>query len=63
MDLPARPDGDGGTDIDLTVVRVPTTTKGRVMDTLLRLGGGRVFFARDLRRSAKRLESRSAAPS
>ncbi|MET0763687.1 MAG: hypothetical protein ABWY29_02400 [Blastococcus sp.] len=52
----------GGTDIDLTVVRVPTTTKGRVLDVLLSLGG-QLFFARDLRRSVRRLESRSDAPS
>ena len=57
------PDGRGGTDIDLTIVRVPTTAKGRVMDALLSLGGGPLFFARDLRRSVKRLERRSDAPS
>lgn len=54
------PDGSGGTDIDLTIVRVPTTAKGRVMDVVLRLGG-RLFFSRDLRRSVKRLEGRSGA--
>jgi hypothetical protein len=51
-----EPDGRGGTDIDLTVVRVPTTTKGRVLDVLLGLAGSR-YFARDLRRSVRRLES------
>jgi hypothetical protein len=56
------PDGRGGTDIDLTVVRVPATAKGRVMDVLLSLGG-QLFFARDLRRSVRRLENRSEAPS
>jgi hypothetical protein len=43
-------------------VRVPTTAKGRVFDVLLALGG-QLFFARDLRRSVRRLESRSDAPS
>jgi hypothetical protein len=57
------PDGHGGTDIELTVVRVPTTARGRVMDAVLSHGGGRLFFARDLRRSVERLESRSGAPS
>ena len=56
------PDGRGGTDIDLTVVRVPSTPKGRVMDILLSLGGG-LFFARDLRRTLRRLESRAGTPS
>jgi hypothetical protein len=56
------PDGRGGTDIDLTIVRVPTTAKGRVFDVLLTLGG-QLFFARDLRRSVRRLESGSDAPS
>ena len=56
------PDGRGGTDIDLTVVRVPTNAKGRVLDALLSLGGG-AYFARDLRRSLRRLESRSRTPS
>jgi len=41
---------------------VPTTTKGRVLDLLLGLGG-RAFFSRDLRRSLRRLESRQRAPS
>ena len=54
-------DGSGGTDIDLTVVRVPCTAKGRVLDVLLSLGGG-VFFARDLRRSVRTLESRPDVP-
>jgi hypothetical protein len=56
------PAADGGTDIDLSIVRVPNTTKGRVLDLLLSLGGG-VFFARDLRRTVHTLESRvSPAP-
>jgi hypothetical protein len=56
-----EPDGAGGTDIDLTVVRVPCSLKGRVLDVLLGLGGSR-YFARDLRRSVRRLEQ-SRAPS
>jgi hypothetical protein len=56
------PAPDGGTDIDLSIVRVPNTTKGRVLDALLRLGGG-LFFTRDLRRTVRTLESRgSPAP-
>jgi hypothetical protein len=55
-------DGAGGCHVDLTIVRVPTTTKGRVLDVLLGLGGG-AYFGRDLRRSLRRLESRSRAPS
>ena len=51
------PAADGGTDIDLQIVRVPSTAKGRVLDVLLRLGGS-VFFARDLRRTVRTLESR-----
>lgn len=54
-------DGSGGTDIDLTVVRVPCTARGRLFDVLLSLGGG-VFFARDLRRSVRALESRPDVP-
>jgi hypothetical protein len=55
------PDGHGGTDIDLTVVRVPSTTKGRVLDVLLSVGGSG-FFARDLRRSVRLLENRPDVP-
>ena len=55
-------DGAGGCHVDLTIVRVPTTTKGRVLDLLLRAGGG-AYFARDLRRSLRRLESRARTPS
>jgi hypothetical protein len=55
-------DGAGGSNVDLTIVRVPTTRKGRVLDALLGLGGS-TYFARDLRRSLRRLESRSPAPS
>ena len=56
------PAPDGGTDIDLSVVRVPNTATGRVLDLLLGLGG-QVFFSRDLRRTVHALESRmSPAP-
>ena len=55
-------DGAGGCHVDLTIVRVPNTRKGRVLDALLGLGG-KVYFARDLRRSLRRLESRSRTPS
>ena len=55
------PDGSGGTNIDLTVVRVPSTAKGRVLDVLLSLSGG-LFFARDLRRSVRTLENRPDVP-
>lgn len=51
------PAPDGGTDIDLTIVRAPSTAKGRFVDFLLRLTKG-AFFARDLRRTVKKLESR-----
>ena len=52
----------GGTDIDLSIVRVPNTTKGRVLDLLLSAGGG-LFFGRDLRRTVHALERRvSPAP-
>ena len=57
-----QPDGRGGTDIDLTIVRVPTTAKGRVLDVVLALGGS-WYFGRDLRRSVRRLESRLNSPS
>jgi hypothetical protein len=55
-------DGAGGCHVDLTIVRVPTTTRGRVLDVLLRVGGS-AYMARDLRRSLRRLESRSRTPS
>jgi hypothetical protein len=55
------PDGSGGTNIDLTVVRVPSTGKGRVLDVLLSVSGG-LFFARDLRRSVRTLENRPDVP-
>jgi hypothetical protein len=55
------PDGSGGTNIDLTVVRVPSTAKGRVLDVLLSVSGG-LFFARDLRRSVRTLENRPDVP-
>lgn len=54
-----EPGATGGTDIDLSIVRVPSTTKGRIFDALLSLGGS-AYFARDLRRSIRRLESRGA---
>jgi hypothetical protein len=54
-------DGTGGCHVDLTIVRVPTTPKGRALDLLLRLGG-RAYFARDLRRSLRRLETRVRQP-
>jgi hypothetical protein len=56
------PAAGGGTDIDLSIVRVPNSAKGRVLDLLLSVGGGR-FFSRDLRRTVRTLESRvSPAP-
>jgi hypothetical protein len=52
----------GGSDIDLSIVRVPNTTKGRLLDLLLSLGG-QLFFKRDLRQTVQKLESRvSPAP-
>lgn len=51
-------DAAGESDIDLTIRRIPTTTKGRVLDALLRFGGG-AFFSRDLRKTVRRLEERS----
>jgi Polyketide cyclase / dehydrase and lipid transport len=57
-----EPDGTGGTVVDLTVVRVPCSAKGRILDVLLSLGGSG-WFARDLRRSLRRLESRQSSPS
>ena len=51
------PASDGGSDIDLSIVRVPNSTKGRLLDLLLRAGGG-LFFSRDLRRTVRALESR-----
>lgn len=56
-----EPEGSG-TAIDLTIVRVPTTAKGRVLDVVLSLGGSR-YFARDLRRSVRRIEARLSSPS
>jgi len=53
-------DGAGGCHVDLTIVRVPTTTKGKVLDALLGLGGG-AYFAHDLRRSLRRMDGRSRA--
>jgi hypothetical protein len=56
------PSGAAGTSVDLQVVRVPNTTRGRVLDVLLGLGGG-WYFARDLRRTLRRLEGRDRQPS
>jgi hypothetical protein len=56
-----EPDGAGGSDIDLTVVRVPCSAKGRFLDVVLTLGGSS-FYSRDLRRTVRRLEE-SRAPS
>ena len=56
-----EPGKTGGTDIDLDVVRVPNTTKGRILDVLLSLGG-RSYFARDLRHTVQRLESPPGPP-
>jgi hypothetical protein len=53
--------GSGGTDIDLSIVRQPTTAKGRVLDVLLSLGGS-LYFSRDLRRSVRRIEARRSRP-
>ena len=52
------PAADGGTDIDLEIVRVPCSAKGRLVDLALRLGGAS-FFRRDLRHTVRTLESRS----
>jgi hypothetical protein len=49
------PDPGGGSRIDLTIRRRPTTFKGRLVDLLLRLGG-KLFFVRDLRRTIRKLE-------
>ena len=58
-----RLEADGsGTAIDLTIVRVPTTTRGRVLDVVLALGGS-LYFGRDLRRSVRRIEARLSSPS
>jgi hypothetical protein len=54
-------DGAGGSDIDLTVVRVPCSARGRLLDVVLTLGGSS-FYSRDLRRTVRRLEG-SHAPS
>ena len=52
------PASDGGSDIDLSVARVPNSTKGRLLDLVLSAGGGHLFFSRDLRRTVRTLESR-----
>jgi len=56
-----EPGAGGGTDIDLTIRRVPTTTKGKLFDVVLSLGGG-IYFSLYLRLTFHRLESRSAPP-
>jgi hypothetical protein len=56
----AKSDGARGCHVDLTIVRVPTTAKGRVLDALLGLGLG-AYIAHDLRRSLRRMDSRSRA--
>ncbi len=48
----------GGSDIDLSVVRVPSSTRGRLLDLVLSAGAGHLFFSRDLRRTVRTLESR-----
>ena len=50
--LTSRP--DGRTQVELTVNRVPVTTKARLLDLLLRFYGP-IFYRRDLRRSLDRL--------
>ena len=54
-----EPSAGGGTDIDLTIRRVPNSLKGRIFDVLLSLGGS-AYFARDLRRTIGRLENANA---
>ena len=49
-----------GPDIDLTIVRVPSTLERRVLDVRLGLGDG-AFVARDLRRSVHLLQDRPDA--
>lgn len=44
-----------GTRVDLHITRVPNTLRGRILDVLLTVGG-KLFFARDLRRTIARLE-------
>lgn len=51
---------EGGTRVDLTIRRVPTTAKGKLFDPLLRLVGN-LYFGRDLRRTIRKLE-RSEKP-
>jgi hypothetical protein len=49
------PEPDGATRIDLLINRVPTTVRGKVFETVLTLTG-RVYFARSLRRTLRRIE-------
>jgi hypothetical protein len=53
-------DGAGGCHVDLTIVRVPATARGKVLDVLLAMGGS-AFFAHDLRRSLRRMDARTRA--
>jgi hypothetical protein len=57
-----EPDRRGGTLIDLSIVREPTTVRGRVLDVVLGLGGN-LIFSRDLRRSVRRIEAQPTSPS
>ena len=47
---------ESGCRVDLVIIRNPTTTKGRLVEPFLWLGGG-FYFGRDLRRTMRRLES------
>jgi hypothetical protein len=46
---------DGGSSIDLTIRRVPVTTKARILDIVL-VVYGRFFHGRDLKRTLRKLE-------
>lgn len=48
-----------GCRVDLTIVRNPTTARGRLLEPFLRLGAG-AYFRRDLGRSLRRLETEAA---
>jgi hypothetical protein len=49
----------GGSRVDLTVHRAPTTAKARILDLVL-AAYGRRFLGRDLRRTLRRLETAAA---
>ena len=53
-------DGAGGCHVDLTIVRVPTTTKGRVLDVAARPRRQRRTSPATCGGSLRRLESRRA---